>query len=86
MTRFYRSRTDRKIAGVCGGLGEMLDVDPNLIRIAFVLLALVTGVIPMVVAYVVAWLLVPYEGAADATLRHPDQPRPDDGHRRSSAA
>lgn len=84
MTRFYRSRTDRKIAGVCGGLGEVLDVDPNLVRIAFVLLAVVTGIVPMVVAYVAAWLLVPYDGSAEEVVRHPDHEG--GGHRRSSAA
>lgn len=83
MTRFYRSRTDRKIAGVCGGLGEMLDVDPNFIRIAFILLLVMTGIFPMVIAYVAAWLLVPYEGATETTVR----PRsPNGGERRSSAA
>jgi phage shock protein C len=84
MTRLYRSRTDRKIAGVCGGLGQMLDVDPNLVRIAFVLLAVVTGFIPMLVAYVAAWLLVPYEGAADVTVHHPESKTGD--ARRHSAA
>lgn len=67
MTRFYRSRDDRKLAGVCGGLGEMLDVDPNLVRIAFVLLTLVTGIFPTVIAYIVAWALVPMNGRASET-------------------
>ena len=59
MKRYKRSRKDRKIAGVCGGLGELLDWDPTLIRLAFILLVLPTGIIPLVVVYLVAWVLVP---------------------------
>ena len=53
----HLSRTDRKIAGVCGGLGEWLDVDPVFLRVAFVLLALAGGL--GIVVYIVLWLFVP---------------------------
>jgi len=53
----HLSRADRKIAGVCGGLGEWLDVDPVFLRVAFVLLALVGGL--GILVYVVLWLFVP---------------------------
>lgn len=53
-----RSRTDRVIAGVCGGLGHYLNVDPVIVRIAFVALAF-TGA--GVLAYIIAWLLIPEE-------------------------
>jgi phage shock protein C len=59
MKRLYRSETNNKIGGVCGGVGEMLDVDPTVIRLLAVFLALATGVFPFVVAYVVAWVIVP---------------------------
>lgn len=55
------STTDRKIAGVCGGLGEWLDVDPNLVRIVFVALMFVTGLVPLLVTYLAAWILLPEE-------------------------
>jgi phage shock protein PspC (stress-responsive transcriptional regulator) len=55
--RLHLSDTDRKIAGVCGGLGEWLEVDPVLFRVAFVLLAFVGGL--GVFAYIVLWLLIP---------------------------
>lgn len=42
-TRLYRSRTDRMIGGVCGGLGEYLGVDSTLVRLFFVLLGLANG-------------------------------------------
>ncbi|RMG20769.1 MAG: PspC domain-containing protein [Deltaproteobacteria bacterium] len=64
MTRLHRSRTDRKLCGVCGGLGEAFDIDPNLIRIAAVLLFFFTGFVPLLVAYAVACFLLPEAGAA----------------------
>ena len=55
-----RSRTDRKLAGVCAGLGRQLGIDPNLIRVLMVVLALTGGVgVPL---YLVLWLVTPEEG------------------------
>ena len=59
-----RSRSDRVIAGVCGGVGRYLGVDPVLLRIAFIILALANGL--GVIAYVVCWVAIPEE--------RPDQP------------
>ncbi len=42
--RFYRSREDRWLTGVCGGLGEYFDIDPILVRIAFIFIMLVYGI------------------------------------------
>jgi phage shock protein C len=50
---------DRKIAGVCGGIGEMTDVDPTIIRLATVALCLITGLFPLFIAYLIAWWIVP---------------------------
>ena len=54
-----RSRSDRVIAGVCGGVGRYLGVDPVLLRIAFIILALANGL--GLIAYVVAWVAIPEE-------------------------
>ena len=54
-----RSRGERVIAGVCGGLGRHLGVDPVLLRIAFIILALANGL--GLIAYVVAWVAIPEE-------------------------
>jgi phage shock protein C len=54
-----RSQSDRVLAGVCGGLGRYLGIDPVLLRIAFVVLALANGL--GVIAYVVAWVAIPEE-------------------------
>ena len=55
--RFYLSSTDKKIAGVCGGLAEYFEVDPLLIRVLFLVAILEIGM--GLVAYLVLWLLAP---------------------------
>jgi phage shock protein C len=57
--RLYRSRSNRMLFGVCGGLGEYLNVDPTVIRLIFVLAFLPGG--PGLLAYLVLALLVPEE-------------------------
>ena len=54
-----RSRSDRVIAGVCGGIGRYLGVDPVLIRVAFVVLAIVGG--GGILLYILGWILIPEE-------------------------
>jgi len=54
-----RSRTDRKIAGVCAGFAHHLDLDPTVVRLIWLVLAFVGG--GGVLAYVVAWIVVPEE-------------------------
>jgi phage shock protein C len=70
MKRFVRSRKDRKIAGVCGGLGELFNLDPTLVRLAFVFLWIVTGFVPLAIAYLVGWLIAP-EAETDAGASRP---------------
>ncbi|MEX1277360.1 MAG: PspC domain-containing protein, partial [Bacteroidota bacterium] len=55
--RLYRSRTDSVIAGVAGGIGEYLDVDPVLIRIAFVVATFAGGF--GIIMYIIAWVIMP---------------------------
>ena len=59
MRRLYLSEVDKKIAGVCGGMGEMMEVDPTIIRLMEVVLGLVTGILPFGVGYLIAWWLIP---------------------------
>jgi phage shock protein C len=54
-----RSHSDRVIAGVCGGIGRYLGIDPVLLRLAFIILALANGL--GLIAYVVAWVAIPEE-------------------------
>ena len=55
--KLYRSRTDRKIAGICGGLGEYFEVDSNLIRLLWVLFVFAGGA--GILAYVIAYFIIP---------------------------
>ena len=59
MKRLMRSRSNRKIAGVCGGIGEYLDRDPTFVRLFVVLVGFFTGIFPFIIAYLVAWWIVP---------------------------
>lgn len=59
MNRLYRSRHDRMLAGVCGGLGEYFGIDSSLIRLALVLLIVFGGT--GFLAYLIAWIVVPEE-------------------------
>jgi phage shock protein C len=59
MKKLYRSTVNKKIAGVCGGIGEMTDTDPTLVRLATVILAFATGIIPCTLGYIIAWWIVP---------------------------
>lgn len=58
MKKIYLSRTDRKIGGVCGGLGEYFDKDSTLFRILFVLITLLSFGMG-IVAYILMWLIIP---------------------------
>jgi phage shock protein C len=57
--RLYRSRGDRVVAGVAGGIARYLGVDPVLVRLAIVALAIVGG--SGILAYLIAWVIVPEE-------------------------
>ena len=59
-TPLRRSQADRRLAGVCGGIARYLDTDPVFIRVAWIILSIVPGTILLgVLAYVVAWIIVP---------------------------
>jgi phage shock protein PspC (stress-responsive transcriptional regulator) len=62
--KLYRSRTDRKLAGVCGGLAQYFNLDATLIRVLFIVLAVLGGA--GLVIYLAMWIIVPNEpqGAA----------------------
>ena len=59
--RLYRSRDERMVGGVLGGLAEYLGVDVTWVRIGFVVLAVLTGVGPAIIVYVIAMIIVPEE-------------------------
>ena len=57
--RLYRSRTNRVFAGVCGGIAEHFGMDPSAVRLATVVIGLFTAVVPLLVVYVAAAIILP---------------------------
>jgi phage shock protein C len=57
--RLTRSREGRMVGGILAGIGEYVDVDPTAVRVAYVLAAFLTGMVPMVLAYAVLLFVIP---------------------------
>lgn len=55
--KLYRSEKDQIIGGVCGGIAEYFSIDATLVRLAFVLFALIEGA--GIIAYIIAWIIIP---------------------------
>lgn len=60
--RLKRSSIDNKLAGICGGLAEYFDIDPTLVRVAFVLLTLLP-IFNGILAYIILWIIIPKDNA-----------------------
>ena len=57
--RLYRSDTNKMIAGVCGGIGEYFNIDPTLIRLAWVFFSIATAIFGGLLAYNLAAIIIP---------------------------
>ena len=57
--RLYRSRKDKILGGVCGGVANYLGIDPTIVRVVWILLALAYGL--GLIAYIVGWIIIPQE-------------------------
>ena len=62
MNKLYRSKSNRILAGVCGGIGEYFNVDPTIVRLLGLLISITGGA--GVIAYIIAWIIIPEEPAA----------------------
>jgi len=62
--KLYRSRKEKMIAGICGGLSEHFGIDPTLIRVLFVLFAFLGGT--ALLLYLIMWVIVPLKPENDA--------------------
>lgn len=77
--KLYRSRTNRWVAGVAGGLGEYFGIDPTLIRLLWIVLLLPGGV-PGLLPYIICWAVIPQEPVdlvqptSHPVARLPEQP------------
>lgn len=58
MKKLYRSN-NKMLAGVCGGIGEYADIDPTLIRLLWVVVTVLTGIVPGIIGYIVAAIVIP---------------------------
>ena len=56
-----RSRHNRMIAGVVGGLAEYFGIDPNLLRVIYVLVSIFSAAFPGILVYIIWWIVVPQE-------------------------
>jgi phage shock protein C len=70
MKKLYLSTTNKKLGGVCGGVGEYFGIDPTLIRLLTILLAALTAFIPVFIGYLVAWAIIPVKPPEEGDLFH----------------
>lgn len=57
----YRSRNEKIIAGVCGGIAEWLGWSPGTVRVAYVVLSILSVGFPGTIAYIILWIVMPKE-------------------------
>ncbi len=67
--RLTRSRTERWIGGVCGGIGNYFKTDPTVIRVIFVLAGLIMG--GGLLIYLILWLIIPLEAEMASAVEEP---------------
>lgn len=67
--KLYRSRSERWLAGVCGGIGDYFNTDPTVIRVLFVLAGLIMG--GGLFIYLILWLIIPLEPEVAAAIEEP---------------
>ncbi len=77
--KLYRSRTNRLLGGVCAGLGEFFSIDPTVVRLIFVLGALL-GFGSFALLYIIMLFIVPEEGASNPPVTPPSPPEPPQGN------
>ena len=59
--RLTRTVHDRWIAGVCGGLGIYLGLDPTVVRVGYILLSILSAAFPGILVYIILWIVIPEE-------------------------
>lgn len=70
--KLYRSRENRVLTGLLGGVAEYFDTDPVLIRLTYLMISVFTGVLPGIVAYILGSLIVPSRHLVVASTRERD--------------
>jgi phage shock protein C len=67
--KVYRSKEDRVIGGVCGGLGEYFDVDSTILRLGWVIVTVFSGIVPGILIYIVALFIIPLKSSEERSLQ-----------------
>ena len=70
MRKLYRSRSNKKVAGVLGGLGNYFNIDPTIIRLLFLVIFFITAIFPLLIAYIIAAIVIPIEPASHAHKKY----------------
>jgi phage shock protein PspC (stress-responsive transcriptional regulator) len=63
----YRSKQNRLVGGICGGIGEYFDIDPTIIRIIFILITLFGG--SGIILYIILWLIIPSDKKVKVSVK-----------------
>jgi phage shock protein PspC (stress-responsive transcriptional regulator) len=71
MSKLYRSRENKMIAGVCGGLAEYFQIDVSLVRLVWILMVVAAG--SGVFLYILAWIIVPERDGGEETFASPSE-------------
>lgn len=71
MKKLYRSKTERKLAGVCGGIAVYFNIDPTIVRLIWAFVSLMSASVPGILIYVICALVIPDEpDAYETTARY----------------
>jgi phage shock protein C len=59
--KLYLSSKDKKLTGLCGGIAEYFETDSSLVRLAWIIFTVITGIVPGIIAYIIAAIVIPKE-------------------------
>lgn len=59
MKKLKRSKKERMIAGICGGIAEYFEVDPTIVRVVYVLVSIFSIAFPGILVYIILWIIIP---------------------------
>ncbi len=76
MRKLYRSKKDKIIGGVCGGIGEYFNIDPVLVRILWLFFTFLGGA--GILAYIIAWVVIPYQEEKKAASKEESETEEED--------
>ena len=68
-----RSRENRKIAGVCGGIAERLGWDPTVVRVLYIIVSICSAAFPGILVYIILWLVMPKSPPRTPSASHTDR-------------